>query len=651
MMLLHKNNNMLFTSTTSLLAALLTTVFYTTSTTVLALDIDCQPPNAAPYSGFSLKRNTSCTQYVNCQNGLVTSTHTCPDGLLFNGSIGVGGICDWKDAVTCSDLDPLNLAFDIAVNHQSSDVSEIQSVEQVMPEPQEPAAEPQEPTTVAAAATTSSSNNDDNPDNYYCGTSAANAAQICKPCPSGMMTECTDDFTHGCFKHIDSCATATADDAASSSSSTETASDTQPSAPSPPSPTTPSPVVSPTPPSLSPTLPPWTNAPFVPSPTSTSKKTVIGYYASWQWYDRNKFADPTNIPYTKYDRINYAFFQPDIHGNLYGTDDWADPQLLHGPYIYNEGEQTPDKYKCSWDGPNLQNCNHHDTSKGLIQLAHEAGVEVMPSIGGWTLSDNFPTIAADPVKRNNFAQQCIELIVSYGFDGIDIDWEYPGYVDHSGTPEDTVNFTLLLQAVRTKLDELGNAMDPPKFYGLTSALPCGPDKIDKIQVNEIKDILTEFNLMSYDLHGAWDALTGVNAPMYDQGWMDKTKRWSVHGCVTNYVELGVPLSQMNIGLPFYGRSFQRATGMKQFHNGVDDINYHLDEGSPQYFNIVAELYRMKTYRHDKTKTQYAVFEDGQRGLVSYDDARAICDKVEYANERGMHGCKFSWSSFVVCALI
>ena len=94
---------------------------------------------------------------------------------------------------------------------------------------------------------------------------------------------------------------------------------------------------------------------------------------------------------------------------------------------------------------------------------------------------------------------------------------------------------------------------------------------------------------------------------------------------------------MNIGLPFYGRSFQKATGMKQFHDGADDINYHLDEGSPQYFNIVNELGRMTTYRHEDTQTQYAVFNDGDRGLVSYDDARAICDKVGYANERGMHG--------------
>ena len=147
------------------------------------------------------------------------------------------------------------------------------------------------------------------------------------------------------------------------------------------------------------------------------------------------------------------------------------------------------------------------------------------------------------------------------------------------------------------------------------------------------------------MHGAWDALTGTNAPMFDQGWGDKSKRWSTHGCVNTYAELGVPLSQMNIGLPFYGRSYRTATGMKQFHDGVDDLNYHLDEGSPQYFNIVNQLSRMKTYRHQKTQTQFAVFNDGSRGVVSYDDAKAICDKVHYANQRGMHGCKY------ICALL
>ena len=44
----------------------------------------------------------------------------------------------------------------------------------------------------------------------------------------------------------------------------------------------------------------------------------------------------------------------------------------------------------------------------------------MPSIGGWTLSDNFPSIAASATKRERFAQQCVELIVDYDFDGIDL---------------------------------------------------------------------------------------------------------------------------------------------------------------------------------------------------------------------------------------
>ena len=157
--------------------------------------------------------------------------------------------------------------------------------------------------------------------------------------------------------------------------------------------------------------------------------------SSWQWYDRNKFADPQNVPFDKYDRINYAFFQPDPDGFIFGTDVWADPQLLWGPYVTDASLQNDENKRCSWDFEEVDggatkvqkiNCNWHDLSKGILHLAQSKGVEVMPSIGGWTLSDNFPGIAADPDRRERFAQQCVDLIVAYGFDGIDIDWEYPG---------------------------------------------------------------------------------------------------------------------------------------------------------------------------------------------------------------------------------
>ena len=193
--------------------------------------------------------------------------------------------------------------------------------------------------------------------------------------------------------------------------------------------------------------------------------------------------------------------------------------------------------------------------------------------------------------------------------------------------------------------------------------------------------------MTYDLHGAWDVVSGHNAPMFDQGWGDTSKGWSVHGCVERYQKLGAPSERINIGLPFYGRSVLRATGMKQWHSGADDSRWHLDEGSPQvrsrgrkqliwwtaepprafqsfycmslypqhlfsrilvlcfcsqYFHIWEELnsatarYGMKTYRHENVQAQSAVFYDGH-GMVSYDDPAAICDKVGYANDRGLNG--------------
>jgi chitinase len=219
--------------------------------------------------------------------------------------------------------------------------------------------------------------------------------------------------------------------------------------------------------------------------------------------------------------VNFAFFQTDTSGAIWGTDSWADPIVLFGPYNWNPTEGS--KERCSWDGPSTKSCNTHDDEKGLIHLVKSAGAEIYPSLGGWTLSDAFPAMAAVASARATFAQNCIDLIVEYDFDGrpgfrrclllllcltslhsspcppfpkgIDIDWEYPGYVDHSGTPQDRDNFKLLLNDVRSKLDELG--AQTGKFYGLTAALPCGPDHISNMDIAHVASTLSQLNLMTY----------------------------------------------------------------------------------------------------------------------------------------------------------
>ena len=88
-----------------------------------------------------------------------------------------------------------------------------------------------------------------------------------------------------------------------------------------------------------------------------------------------------------------------------------------------------------------------------------------------------------------------KLVEDYNFDGIDIDWEYPGYADHMGTPADKENYSLLLHDIRQELDSLGEANG--RSYGLTAALPCSSSNIDNIEVETVAEYLTEFNLMTY----------------------------------------------------------------------------------------------------------------------------------------------------------
>jgi len=223
-----------------------------------------------------------------------------------------------------------------------------------------------------------------------------------------------------------------------------------------------------------------------------------------------------------------------------------------------------------------------------------------------------------------------------------------GYEAHSGTPEDKGNYNLLLQKLREKLDDLGEKSG--KFYGLTAALPCGTNHIQNIDIKTVSKYLSELNLMTYDFFGAWSPTTGTNAPLHDQSWGgEDTKGFSIDGCTKNWVAGGADPSKINIGLPFYGRSFRGATGLNQEHDGkADDGMWHEDEGSPQYFNIVNKLEREKNpwstdqdlhvYRHEETSTQYAWYNIyGGVGLVSYDDEEAICDKTHYCMENELNG--------------
>ena len=360
-------------------------------------------------------------------------------------------------------------------------------------------------------------------------------------------------------------------------------------------------------------------------------KEVVGYYPNWQWYDRAKLVNPQTIDYSKYSVINYSFFAPQSDGTIKITDPWADKNLLLGPINWSV---APAGYDTAYD---FGNPAYHHSGQRMADYCHDHDVVFLPSIGGWTLSDNFPAIAADPVKRQTFANQCVALIQAFGFDGIDLDWEYPGFADHSGTPQDEVNFTLLLQAVRHAIDVYGSSVN--KDMMLTIAVSADPSKMDDVEWTNVAGIVDKINLMSYDFFGAFDGFTNHNSPLFAPA--QGNPAFNAHSAIETLVNTyQVPREKINLGLAFYGRSQITASTPNLFQSSTgqaDQVIFQVDEGTPMYYNYLIQANLFNEYWDDQAKVPYALGKNGLNTFLSFDNERSIAEKAKYIIDHDLGG--------------
>ncbi|MBA3871023.1 MAG: glycoside hydrolase family 18 protein, partial [Anaerolineae bacterium] len=226
-----------------------------------------------------------------------------------------------------------------------------------------------------------------------------------------------------------------------------------------------------------------------PSSPATSLYRIVGYYTSWSIYAPQY--DITQIPAAQLTHLNYAFATISDSGECALGDAYADTQ-----YPYADG--------ASGNMGELLNLKaNHPQLKTLI------------SVGGYTWSGHFSDVAASVESRQHFAASCVDFMLAHGFDGIDIDWEFPvgtGAKGNSQRPEDGENFILLLQELRTQLTERGNLNG--QTYLLTIAAGSDREQYAMLDWKRIHPLLDWINVMTYDMSGARDGTTGLNAPLY-----------------------------------------------------------------------------------------------------------------------------------------
>lgn len=347
-------------------------------------------------------------------------------------------------------------------------------------------------------------------------------------------------------------------------------------------------------------------------PLYGQQKDLIGYYPSWKWQKNRERLNHHLIPYEKLSQVTYAFFYPLESGEIVGMDPIADSYLLKGEMDSLSGNIKP--------------------NSSMVDLAHRHSAKVVLSIGGWENSNNFSQVAADPQKRAKFAHGCVKHINDYGFDGIDVDWEFPGYVRHKGTPQDKQNFTLLLQTVRDSLQALGKRTG--KYYLLSASLPAAASHLPDIEVQKITEILDRLNIMTYDLFGPWGKISNHNSALFGPAQGDSAR--CLDGAFKLYHnEHNVPAEKINLGVAFYGHAYGNCTQIYSAHGGADTKIFPADDGV-NYARIAERFDLFKRLWDNKAQAPYLVSES-QKILVSFDDEESVARKADYVKEKKAGG--------------
>jgi len=357
-----------------------------------------------------------------------------------------------------------------------------------------------------------------------------------------------------------------------------------------------------------------TQSTLIPKVSAEAGKEMVCYYGTWAVYrpGAGKF-DVENIDPTLCTQIVYGFVGLGNDNKIRVLDAWND--------LYdNWGKGAMARFV----GLKSQN----PTLKALV------------AIGGWNEgSTKYSNMAATAVSRQIFVQSAVNFLQTHGFDGLDMDWEYPA--NRGGIAEDRENFITLLR-------ELKEAFAPYGFM-LTAAVSCGKGTVDTAYDIPAMSMYLDFiNLMCYDMHGAWETFTGHNSPLYVNPKIDTGDSlfFNVDYAVNMWLDRGAPASKLTLGMPLYGRGF---TLNSATNNGLyAPANQPLPAGPFTReagfwgYNEICTQINQGGWSFTVDPYYKAPYMSKGNLWIGFDDSTSLREKTKYAMSKGLAGAMI-WS--------
>ncbi|CAH2098228.1 unnamed protein product [Euphydryas editha] len=347
------------------------------------------------------------------------------------------------------------------------------------------------------------------------------------------------------------------------------------------------------------------------------EKYVVCYYGTWAAYRNGlgKF-DVTNINTELCTHIVYTFLGINRTGTVVSLDPYLD-------------------YPENWGRDNLRKFNALKKQNPTIKT--------ILAVGGWNEgSAKYSVMAATPKLRKNFITSAIEMIKKFGFDGLDIDWEYPNRGDTVYGHDDINNFTQLLKELREAFDKHGLLL----CAAVSSVKSMASLSYDIPAISRYLDLI---NVMAYDMNGASDLVTGHNSPLHrgegDEN-VPKDNLKTIDAVLEYWLEQGCPPEKLILGLPLYGHTFKLSNatinGVRAPSDGPGIAGPYTATRGMIGYNELCMKFRRETWKlkyDNSAKVPYAVQGNN---WVSYDDAQSLTAKVKYALQFNIAGITL-WS--------
>ncbi len=417
---------------------------------------------------------------------------------------------------------------------------------------------------------------------------------------------------------------------------------------------------------------------------NTDPNTVVGtYFVEWGIYGRDYTVD--NLPADNLTHILYGFIPicgpnesvKSVGGNSYnalmtacqGVNDYE--VVIHDPWaaFQKSFPQAGHEYSSPIKG-------NYAMMMALKQ--RNPDLKIIPSIGGWTLSDPFFDFTTK-ANRDTFVASVKKFLNTWKFyDGVDIDWEFPGGGGAAPELGDPVNdgpaYIALMAELRAMLDEL--EAENGRTYELTSAIGVGHDKIEDVDYGDAIQYMDYIFAMTYDFYGGWNNVLGHQTALNcgnfmrpgqcDGSGIDENGKpytgpaYTTDNGIQLLLQQGVPANKLVVGTAMYGRGWEGVlpstlsdpsdpmTGVGNGKLKGSTAQGVWEDGVIDYKGIKANMLGANNqgingfeYGYDEMAEAPYVWNRTSGQLITFDDDRSVKAKGAYVRSLGLAGL-FSW---------